>query len=329
MNRHTDAGDASVTLLCATFKVSRAAYYAEAGRQRSEPTDPEDGKLIALPKRPRHTSAEVVLARIREVLARETSAAWGVRKVWATLRREGLKVSRRRVWAIMRANGLVLARDREPGETPRGHVTVPEPNRRIATDLTTVWTRRDGVVALVPTIDCGDRTAVIEVTKDQHGPAVLASVEAKLVDASVRRPPCPMASSCAPTTGRSTRAQIATHSASAGTSTTRTRRWAGRPATPSSSASSARSRRNSSGSVTGRAPTSSAPPSPPGCTTTTTTGHIRPSTGRLPWSAEPSASLRPSRAQHDPELACTNAPIPVRASVLTLGGHYRAVGDGG
>ena len=183
MNRHTDAGDASVTLLCATFKLSRAAYYAEARRQRSEATESEGGNVIALPRRPRHTSAEVVLARIREVLARDTSAAWGVRKVWATLRREGLKVSRRRVWAIMRASGLVLARDREPGETPRGHVTVPEPNRRIATDLTTVWTRRDGVVALVPTIDCGDRTAVIEVTKDQHGPAVLASVEAKLVDA--------------------------------------------------------------------------------------------------------------------------------------------------
>lgn len=38
-------------------------------------------------------------------------------------------------------------------------------------------------MALVPTIDCGDRTAVIEVTKDQHGPAVLASVEAKLIAA--------------------------------------------------------------------------------------------------------------------------------------------------
>jgi transposase InsO family protein len=63
---------------------------------------------------------------------------------------------------------LVLARDSEPGEPARGHVTVPEPNRRLATDLTTVWTRRDGVVAPVPTIDCGDRTAVIEVTKNQH-----------------------------------------------------------------------------------------------------------------------------------------------------------------
>ena len=107
----------------------------------------------------------------------------GVRKVRATLRREDLRVSRRRVHSIMRVHDLVLARDREPGETPRGHVAVPESNRRIATDLTTVWTRRDGVVALVPTIDCGDRTAVIEVTKDQHSRAVLASVEAKLVAA--------------------------------------------------------------------------------------------------------------------------------------------------
>lgn len=183
MNRQTPAGDATVSLLCATFDLSRAAYYAEARRQRGAASGGDDGKIIALPRRPRHTSAEVVLLRIREVLDRETSAAWGVRKVWATLRREGLRVSRRRVHAIMRAHGLVLARDREPGETPRGHVAVPEPNRRLATDLTTVWTKRDGVVALVPTIDCGDRTAVVVVTKDQHGPAVLASVEAKLVAA--------------------------------------------------------------------------------------------------------------------------------------------------
>jgi putative transposase len=182
MNRTTPAGDANVTLLCATFGLSRAAYYAAARRQRGEAA-PDNAKVIALPRRPRYASADVVLMRIREVLARETATAWGVRKVWATLRREELKVSRRRVHAIMRAHGLVLARDSEPGEPARGHVAVPEPNRRIATDLTTVWTRRDGVVALVPTIDCGDRTAVIEVTKDQHGPAVLASVEAKLIAA--------------------------------------------------------------------------------------------------------------------------------------------------
>lgn len=184
MSRHTDAGDASVKLLCATFDLSRAAYYADARRQRSEPAAAgAKGTVLVLPRRPRHTSTDVVVTRIRDVLARETSTAWGVRKVWATLRREELKVSRRRVHALMRAHGLVLARDCEPGEPARGHVVVPEPNRRLATDLTTVWTRKDGVVALVPTIDCGDRTAVIEVTKDQHGPAVLASVEAKLVAA--------------------------------------------------------------------------------------------------------------------------------------------------
>jgi putative transposase len=187
MNRETAAGEASVKLLCATFRLSRAAYYAELRRRRGEhPAKPArggGGQVIALPKAPRHTASDVVLERIREVLARDTAAAWGVRKVWATLRQEGLRVSRKRVHAIMRAHGLVLAREREPGETPRGHVAVPEPNRRLATDLTTVWTRKDGVVALVPTIDCGDRTAVVEVTKDQHGPAVLASLETKLVEA--------------------------------------------------------------------------------------------------------------------------------------------------
>jgi putative transposase len=183
MNRQTSAGLATVMLLCATFGLSRAAYYAQARRQRGEARVRKGGgEVIALPRRPRYAATEVVLERIREVLARETAAAWGVRKVWATLRQEGLRVSRKRVHALMRAHGLVLAREREPGETPRGHVAVPEPNRRLATDLTTVWTRRDGVVALVPTIDCGDRTAVIEVTKDQHSPAVLASVEAKLVE---------------------------------------------------------------------------------------------------------------------------------------------------
>lgn len=181
MTRTTIAGDATVSLLCETFRLSRAAYYAGAKRSRRV-ADAEGAAVVPLPKRPRHTSAEVVLLRIREVLARDTAQAWGVRKVWATLRREGLRVSRRRVHAVMRAHGLVLARDRAPGETPRGHVTVPESNRRLATDLTTVWTRRDGTVAIVPTIDCGDRTATIVVTKDQHGPAVLASVTAKLVE---------------------------------------------------------------------------------------------------------------------------------------------------
>lgn len=175
MSRETSAGVATVTQLCDAFGISRAAYYA-AKRPRAA------AKVIAIRRAPRHTSSEVALDAIREVIKAEP--AWGVRKVWATLKRKGLTVSRKRVHALMRANGLVLARDREPGETTRGHVAVPEPNRRFGGDLTTVWTKRDGWVAVVPTIDCGCRSVLgLTVTKDQHGPAVLASVEQALREA--------------------------------------------------------------------------------------------------------------------------------------------------
>ncbi len=172
MSRETSAGVATVTQLCEAFGISRAAYYAA-----KKPRPP--AKVVGLPRVPRHTSSEVVLAAIREVIKAEP--AWGVRKVWATLKRNGLQVSRKRVHALMRANGLVLARDREPGDTSRGHVAVPEPNRRFGGDLTTVWTKKDGWVAVVPTIDCGCRSVLgLTVTNDQHGPAVLASVEEAL-----------------------------------------------------------------------------------------------------------------------------------------------------
>ena len=175
MSRETSAGVATVTQLCEAFGISRQAYYAA---KKPRPA----AKVVAIRRAPRHTSSEVALAAIREVIRAEP--AWGVRKVWATLQREGLKVSRKRVHALMRANGLVLARDREPGETTRGHVAVPEPNRRFGGDLTTVWTRVDGWVAVVPTIDCGCRSVLgLTVTKDQHGPAVLASVEQALREA--------------------------------------------------------------------------------------------------------------------------------------------------
>jgi transposase InsO family protein len=168
-----------VTVLCETFQISRQAYYAAM-----KPPVRRKGDVRLLPTKPRYAAAEVVLEAIRDVLAGEDAKAWGVRKVWARLRQQGLRVGRKRVWALMHAHGLVLVRDHEPGETPRGHVAVPEPNRRLASDFTTVWTRRDGVVAIVPTIDCGCRSILgMTVTKDQHGPAILASVRQALVAA--------------------------------------------------------------------------------------------------------------------------------------------------
>jgi putative transposase len=174
MSRETLAGEAPVALLCETFGISRAAYYASR-RVRTK----RDEKVVRLPSRPRYTPAEEVLAAIREVIAEQP--AWGVRKVWAALRRRGMCVSRKRVWALMHEHGLVLRRDREPGEPPRGHVAVPEPNRRWASDVTTIWTKKDGVVAIVPVVDCGCRSILAcAVTKKQDSPSVLAPIAAAL-----------------------------------------------------------------------------------------------------------------------------------------------------
>ena len=133
-------------------------------------------------KEPRWTSATVLLEAIVTIVA--THAAWGVRKVWATLRRApyGLKASQKRVWALMKANGLTLA----PGsprteDARRGQVAVEQPNRLWGTDFTTVHTKQDGQVAVVPVIDCGCRSLLaLEVTKSQEAPAILASVRTAL-----------------------------------------------------------------------------------------------------------------------------------------------------
>jgi putative transposase len=120
-----------------------------------------------------------VVAALREVVARHP--AWGVRKVWATLRRDGLVAARKRVWALMKREGLLFRSPREAAESPRGHVWVPEPNRRFATDLTVVWTRREGWVAVAPTIDCGCRSVLgLVVARSQEARVVLASVDQAL-----------------------------------------------------------------------------------------------------------------------------------------------------
>lgn len=179
MNRQTEAGAATVKLVCRTFGISRAAYYAAL-----KPKPSTEAKVVRLPRKPRYASADEVLAAIRKELGAAGAEAWGVRKVWALIRRDGLRVSRKRVWALMQAHGLVLARDREPGEVTRGHVAVPEPNRRLATDLTTTWTKRDGTIGITLTVDCGCRSVLgFAVAKDQEAPTLLSATEQALVAA--------------------------------------------------------------------------------------------------------------------------------------------------
>jgi len=173
MSRKTSLGEATVRQLCQVFDLSRQAFYAaRAGLSRAKP----------MPRSIRKLAASVADLEPKIRLLAQDHPAWGVRKVWACLRRDGLRVSHKRVWALMRTWGLTLApaAEREKGAL-RGHVTVPDSNRRWATDLTTVWTARDGLAAITLVVDCGDRLALdVDVTKSQDSGHVLAPVRRSL-----------------------------------------------------------------------------------------------------------------------------------------------------
>lgn len=181
MSLETVAGKASVAQVCKVFGLSRAAYYEarKAGATTPKLTLIQGGRSVS------SRSGDELRDAIRSVV--DAHPAWGVRKVWATLRRapHGLLVSRRCVWELMNEMGLCLdAERRERQAAARGHVVVEEPNRRFATDLTTVWTKEDGLVAVPLVVDCGCRSVLeVGVTKSQESAAVLAPVRAALVGA--------------------------------------------------------------------------------------------------------------------------------------------------
>ncbi len=172
-------GNGTVARLCEAFGISRQAYYAA----REAPQRESTGGRRRPERRGPWVSDATLIEKIQAVVAE--FPAWGVRKVWAYLKRLGVVASRKRVWKRMKALGLCLPPISERVEPlRRGHVAVPESNRRWATDLTTVWTAEEGTVALVPVIDCGDRVVFgIEATKSQESPAVLAPVERSLEEA--------------------------------------------------------------------------------------------------------------------------------------------------
>lgn len=197
MSLDTDAGEATVKQVCEVFEMQRSTYYANRHRALPRPAGPSlrllRGGLEAKgePETPAPAPAAeadtkrrgVPVAQLRDAIAAVVAEhrAWGYRKVWATLRRPpyGLKASQRRVYALMRDMDLLLPPDRvHAADPPRGHVTVPDSNRRLATDFTTVYTREDGVCAVALVVDSGDRAVLaVQASKSQEAPAILAPVE--------------------------------------------------------------------------------------------------------------------------------------------------------
>lgn len=184
MSRQTSEGLVPVITLCALFGVSRQAYYAALAKlARGAAVTADVATVVVRATRTtaaRFASADDVLAAIRLVVAEHP--AWGVRKVWAMLRREhALRVGRKRVYALMKSAGLLLPADGTRLASPRGTVAVEEPNRLWATDMTTVYTTEDGWVGVTPTVDCGCRTALgVVVAKEQDAVTLLDSLRESL-----------------------------------------------------------------------------------------------------------------------------------------------------
>lgn len=112
------------------------------------------------PKRTRRVCRRPdVEAAIERILAGRP-ATYGYRRIHALLIREGIWTNPKTVWRMLRRKGW-LSSTRSRLERARrrheGRVSVPEPNRRWASDITGImtWNKEKGRLAVI--IDCADR----------------------------------------------------------------------------------------------------------------------------------------------------------------------------
>lgn len=172
MSLRTSAGIARVRHLSQAFDLTPAALYKAASATE---------KATRRTRKPPRTSIsnQRLLAEIENITSEHR--ALGHRKVWALLRRRKIFVARRRVWKLMHEAKLTFEPSARCYVPQRGTVAVEEPNRRWSTDMTTVWTRKEGWIAVTPVIDNGCRSVIeIGVSKGQDAPAILAPVERAL-----------------------------------------------------------------------------------------------------------------------------------------------------
>ncbi len=140
---------APLQVVCRVAGVSRSAA-GEARRRRgtSEPRRRRPGPVGAMTDRE-------LLGEIRDVLASSPFVGEGHRKVWARLRRRGVRTSRKRVLRLTRGAGLLAPTAKVRKRAQRLHegtITVTEPNTLWATDATEGWSQ-EGRCAVFVMID--------------------------------------------------------------------------------------------------------------------------------------------------------------------------------
>lgn len=132
-----------MAFVCRTLEVSRSWLYY---RRRPRPKNRTG-------RRPE------VEAAIEHLLA-ERPATYGYRRIHALLIRDGIRTNPKTVWRILRRKGWLSSTRSRLGRVPRRHegqVSVPEPNRRWASDITGIVAANKEKGRLAVIIDCADR----------------------------------------------------------------------------------------------------------------------------------------------------------------------------
>lgn len=139
--------------VCRAWRVARSTVYW----QRARAALPPDQRPAPQKRGPRAGMTDAELTeRIRALLAAAGFHGEGHRKVWARLRAQGVRTSKRRVLRLMRLAGLLAPQRVGRPHGPRAHdgtIVTERPDVMWGTDLTMTWTTRDGPVCIFLAVD--------------------------------------------------------------------------------------------------------------------------------------------------------------------------------
>ena len=144
---------APLLTVCRLAGVSRSVAYEQRRRRRASalelPACRRPGPVGALPDRE-------LVTKMRRGLAASPFVGEGHRRVWARLRRRGIRTRRKRVLRLTRQAGLLAPTPQVRTRAARLHegtITVEVPDTLWATDATEAWTRREGRCAVFVLVD--------------------------------------------------------------------------------------------------------------------------------------------------------------------------------
>lgn len=150
----TESGHPLATV-CRIAGVSRSAACEQRRRLREDPTQRPAGRK----RGPVGAMADAELrAEVHDVIETSPFTGEGHRKVWARLRRRGIRSSRKRVLRVMREDGVLAPTPQVRKRAARLHtgtITVTEPDTLWATDATEGFSDRDGRCAVFVIVDHG------------------------------------------------------------------------------------------------------------------------------------------------------------------------------